>query len=411
MSPSTVHDLINAMDECIATTKHLAELGPALDEGGAIYWPHVIELLALIAQQAGHLEHLSVQLARGVLPRPRPVEGAERCPSCQARDFAAVLLQSLWRLSGRPDARSALKTTTSYSEERMHATSFADLREQVEAKMHAIAEYGGVTTNARKINEVCRLITLIRSTEAVEALRQGDTAEQVLAREELLGFVTAFFAEEAIQYEHLCQATVQEFLERTGVGGTTEAAVIDYWRIAERVFTHGREDLSLRDNLKGSGRGGQKVSRDTLITLIDPDPEQPRKVFNEAKLAELAESMAANGLAVPILLRPMPDGRFLIVHGERRWRAAQRLGWETIPAEVRELTPDKPIGCHWWRTSSGKTSRPSRKPKRFRYALAKIDARRTRQAYRQGSHLYCPEATPADAASAAAVLLAPSGAQ
>jgi ParB/RepB/Spo0J family partition protein len=86
------------------------------------------------------------------------------------------------------------------------------------------------------------------------------------------------------------------------------------------------------------------VSRDTLITLIDPDPEQPRKVFDEARLAELAESMAANGLAVPILLRPTPDGRFLIVHGERRWRAAQRLGWETIPAEVRELTPDE---AHW----------------------------------------------------------------
>jgi ParB/RepB/Spo0J family partition protein len=86
------------------------------------------------------------------------------------------------------------------------------------------------------------------------------------------------------------------------------------------------------------------VSRDTLITVIDPDPEQPRKVFDEATLAELAESMAANGLAVPILVRPTLDGRFLIVHGERRWRAAQRLGWESIPAEVRELTPDD---AHW----------------------------------------------------------------
>jgi ParB/RepB/Spo0J family partition protein len=86
------------------------------------------------------------------------------------------------------------------------------------------------------------------------------------------------------------------------------------------------------------------VSRDTLIKLIDPDPEQPRKVFDEVTLAELAESIAATGLAVPILLRPAPDGRFLIVHGERRWRAAQRLGWETIPAEVRELSPDE---AHW----------------------------------------------------------------
>ncbi len=83
------------------------------------------------------------------------------------------------------------------------------------------------------------------------------------------------------------------------------------------------------------------VSRDTLMSLIDPDPEQPRKVFDEASLLELAQSMATNGLAVPILLRPGPDGRYIIVHGERRYRAAQRLGWETIPAEVRELTPDE----------------------------------------------------------------------
>jgi len=91
-------------------------------------------------------------------------------------------------------------------------------------------------------------------------------------------------------------------------------------------------------------RGGTIVSRDTRISLIDPDPEQPRKVFDEARLAELAESMAANGLAVPILLRPAHNGRFLIVHGERRWRAAQRLGWETIPADVREMSAEE---AHW----------------------------------------------------------------
>jgi ParB/RepB/Spo0J family partition protein len=78
--------------------------------------------------------------------------------------------------------------------------------------------------------------------------------------------------------------------------------------------------------------------------LIDPDPEQPRKVFDEESLAELAESIAANGLAVPILLRPAADGRYVIVHGERRWRAVQRLSWDTIPAEIRELTPDE---AHW----------------------------------------------------------------
>jgi hypothetical protein len=63
MSPCTLHDVINAIDESITTIQHLAELGPA------------IELLALIAQQAAHVEKLSTQLARCVLPRPRAVEG------------------------------------------------------------------------------------------------------------------------------------------------------------------------------------------------------------------------------------------------------------------------------------------------------------------------------------------------
>jgi ParB/RepB/Spo0J family partition protein len=80
------------------------------------------------------------------------------------------------------------------------------------------------------------------------------------------------------------------------------------------------------------------MSRDILISLIDPDPAQPRKWFDPGKLEELAASVGANGLAVPILLRPNGE-RFVIVHGERRWRAAQLAGWQTIPAEVKELDP------------------------------------------------------------------------
>jgi ParB/RepB/Spo0J family partition protein len=86
------------------------------------------------------------------------------------------------------------------------------------------------------------------------------------------------------------------------------------------------------------------VSRDTLLSLIDPDPEQPRKHVDEVSLQELAQSMAAHGLAVPVLLRPTADGRYILVHGERRWRAAHILGWESIAAEVRELSPEE---AHW----------------------------------------------------------------
>jgi ParB/RepB/Spo0J family partition protein len=80
------------------------------------------------------------------------------------------------------------------------------------------------------------------------------------------------------------------------------------------------------------------VSRDTLIRLdaITADPDQPRRIFDPAKLAELAASIDANGLASPVLLRPDGD-RFVIVHGERRYRAVESLGWTEIPAVVRDI--------------------------------------------------------------------------
>lgn len=78
------------------------------------------------------------------------------------------------------------------------------------------------------------------------------------------------------------------------------------------------------------------MSRDISLDLIDVDPEQPRRHFDEGLLGELAASIEANGLIVPILLRPVGE-RFVIVHGERRFRASQSLGWSTLPAEVRDL--------------------------------------------------------------------------
>src|SRR5262249_24604342 len=60
------------------------------------------------------------------------------------------------------------------------------------------------------------------------------------------------------------------------------------------------------------------------IDLIDPNPDQPRVRFSEDKLNELAQSIRANGLVQPVLLRRVSNGRYQIVAGERRWRAAQR---------------------------------------------------------------------------------------
>jgi len=71
------------------------------------------------------------------------------------------------------------------------------------------------------------------------------------------------------------------------------------------------------------------------IHKIYPDPQQPRKIFDEEKLADLAESIKENGLIQPIGVYPGWDG-FVISHGERRWRASQLVGLETIPAIIGE---------------------------------------------------------------------------
>jgi ParB family transcriptional regulator, chromosome partitioning protein len=77
------------------------------------------------------------------------------------------------------------------------------------------------------------------------------------------------------------------------------------------------------------------------INLIDPNPDQPRSRFNEAKLEELAQSIRANGLVQPVLLRRAESGRYQIVAGERRWRAAHRAGLHKVHAVVRNIPDSK----------------------------------------------------------------------
>jgi ParB family chromosome partitioning protein len=78
------------------------------------------------------------------------------------------------------------------------------------------------------------------------------------------------------------------------------------------------------------------------VDLIDPNPFQPRHAFSEDSLAELAESIRVSGVVQPILLRrtPSAEGRYQLVVGERRCRAARIAGLETVPAVVRELTDE-----------------------------------------------------------------------
>jgi len=73
------------------------------------------------------------------------------------------------------------------------------------------------------------------------------------------------------------------------------------------------------------------------VSAIEPLPGQPRKRFDEAALEELAQSIAQRGVIQPVIVTPLGQGRYRLVAGERRWRAAQKARLHEIPALVREL--------------------------------------------------------------------------
>lgn len=80
---------------------------------------------------------------------------------------------------------------------------------------------------------------------------------------------------------------------------------------------------------------GSSAINEIDITKIDPNPEQPRSTFDEESIRELSMSIRELGIIQPLLLRLNPDGRYQIIAGERRWRAAGMAGLPTVPAYVR----------------------------------------------------------------------------
>lgn len=80
---------------------------------------------------------------------------------------------------------------------------------------------------------------------------------------------------------------------------------------------------------------------DLELDLIEPNSLQPRTNFDETRLEELAQSIRANGIIQPLLVRRLENGRYQLIAGERRWRAAQRAGLQTVPCVVREIPDDK----------------------------------------------------------------------
>lgn len=79
------------------------------------------------------------------------------------------------------------------------------------------------------------------------------------------------------------------------------------------------------------------------IAEIEPNKDQPRKDFDEAALADLADSIAEHGIIQPLLVRPTPGGTYQLVAGERRWRAARMAGLLEVPVIIRELSDEQTV--------------------------------------------------------------------
>ena len=93
-------------------------------------------------------------------------------------------------------------------------------------------------------------------------------------------------------------------------------------------------DLLLEQNSADSGAGVQTLR----VSDIEQNRSQPRKRFDEDAITELAESIQQHGMIQPIVVRPVGENRYQIVAGERRWRAAKRIGLSEVPVIIRELT-------------------------------------------------------------------------
>jgi ParB family chromosome partitioning protein len=87
------------------------------------------------------------------------------------------------------------------------------------------------------------------------------------------------------------------------------------------------------------GEGGKP--REIPLDQIDRNPFQTRSQMNEEQLAELAASITANGVVQPVLVRPLANGRYQLIAGERRWRASELAGKATIPAILRQVSDEQ----------------------------------------------------------------------
>ncbi len=108
-----------------------------------------------------------------------------------------------------------------------------------------------------------------------------------------------------------------------------------------RALGKGLDSLLPRTQATPSPEAEGGRPREIPLELIDHNPFQTRSQVNQEQLAELAASIAANGVVQPVLVRPLTGGRFQLIAGERRWRASQMAGKTTVPAILRQVSDEQ----------------------------------------------------------------------
>ena len=115
----------------------------------------------------------------------------------------------------------------------------------------------------------------------------------------------------------------------------------------------------------------EPASSEIDIDLIEPNPEQPRSRFDESELEDLAQSIRANGIIQPIVVRKS-GGRYQIVAGERRWRAAQRAELRRVPVVVKEIADEKLLEIALIENIQRQELNPIEEAKAYRKLIDKI---------------------------------------
>ncbi|MBQ7596006.1 MAG: ParB/RepB/Spo0J family partition protein [Clostridia bacterium] len=138
--------------------------------------------------------------------------------------------------------------------------------------------------------------------------------------------------------------------------------------MATKKLGKGFDALFADNSLEESASSAVKLK----LMDIEPNREQPRKHFDEEMLAELADSIAQHGVIQPLIVRPLRDGGYQLVAGERRWRAARMAGLYEVPVVIKELSDDETIELAMVENLQREDLNPLEEAQGYKYMMEKL---------------------------------------